>query len=125
MDQELKQRWTAALRSGEYEQGTDHLGTVGPDGEEYCCLGVLCMVAKDELAEEGIEIGTLTDGRMLIDGEWSTLSLRVADLLGMPNGSGILENVPADPDGYHPELSAFNDCGATFSQIADLIDYAL
>jgi hypothetical protein len=41
----LMKRWIAALRSGEYKQG---IGYLIKDGKYYCCLGVLCDVAKDE-----------------------------------------------------------------------------
>lgn len=37
MDAELKAKWVAALRSGEYKQCENVLTT----GEAYCCLGVL------------------------------------------------------------------------------------
>lgn len=38
MNPEIKQRWVAALRSGEYEQGKGFLNSDG----KFCCLGVLC-----------------------------------------------------------------------------------
>lgn len=41
MDAELKAKWIAALRSGEYKQGNGRLR----DGDKYCCLGVLCDVS--------------------------------------------------------------------------------
>lgn len=41
MDKELKTKWVAALRSGEYKQGRNRLKWAG----RYCCLGVLCEVA--------------------------------------------------------------------------------
>lgn len=41
MNQELKEKWIAALRSGKYEQGT---GFLCKDGA-YCCLGVLMEVS--------------------------------------------------------------------------------
>ena len=43
MTPELKARWIAALRSGEYTQGRNALKT--PEGH-YCCLGVLCRVLE-------------------------------------------------------------------------------
>ena len=43
MTPELKARWIAALRSGEYTQGRYSLKT--KEGH-YCCLGVLCMVLE-------------------------------------------------------------------------------
>lgn len=41
MNPEIKARWLAALRSGEYIQGHQRLR----DGDGYCCLGVLCEIA--------------------------------------------------------------------------------
>lgn len=37
MNQEIKQRWIEALRSGEYKQGYENLYHCG----KFCCLGVL------------------------------------------------------------------------------------
>ena len=44
---ELKQKWLAALRSGEYKQCTGSLSGIAMDdsGVGYCCLGVLAKVA--------------------------------------------------------------------------------
>lgn len=41
MKADLKAKWIAALRSGEYQQGHGVLRS----GDHYCCLGVLCEVA--------------------------------------------------------------------------------
>ena len=38
MNQEIKQKWVDALRSGKYEQGRGFLRV----GDKFCCLGVLC-----------------------------------------------------------------------------------
>jgi hypothetical protein len=46
LDPEKKALWVAALRSGEYPQGRDHLATKRGDGTfAFCCLGVACEVA--------------------------------------------------------------------------------
>jgi hypothetical protein len=44
---ELKEKWLAALRSGEYQQCTSSLICRAYDGSAvaYCCLGVLAKVA--------------------------------------------------------------------------------
>src|SRR5690348_17476896 len=42
MDPQIKAEWVAALRSGEYRQGS---GTLRSDQDEFCCLGVLCDLA--------------------------------------------------------------------------------
>lgn len=43
MDEEVKSKWLAALRSGEYKQGRGGL-YADVEGGRYCCLGVLCDV---------------------------------------------------------------------------------
>lgn len=42
MDADLKAKWVAALRSGEYQQGQTRLKRTIGDTAKYCCLGVLC-----------------------------------------------------------------------------------
>lgn len=45
MNQEIKQKWIEALRSGKYKQGKYHLKIVDESGEEsFCCLGVLASL---------------------------------------------------------------------------------
>ncbi len=119
MDKDLKARWVTALRSGEFEQGTGYLS----EGGRYCCLGVLCRVAEPELDSAGVRV--VVADRMYVDGNHGVLTDDVAAILGMPNGSGVLNDMPTDEYGGHPELSALNDSGATFDQIADVIEYAL
>ena len=48
MDAQVKEKWVAALRSGEYEQGTSALLRDG----KYCCLGVLCDIVDKDGWEE-------------------------------------------------------------------------
>lgn len=50
MNPELKQKWIAALESGEYKQARKVLY----DGEGYCCLGVLCRVAGATFEHSGL-----------------------------------------------------------------------
>lgn len=49
MKKELKDKWIAALRSGEYRQGKSKLKT---DSGGYCCLGVLADICKLDLDHE-------------------------------------------------------------------------
>lgn len=44
MNQEVKEKWVRALRSGEYKQG----GGVLRSGDRFCCLGVLCDIVDPE-----------------------------------------------------------------------------
>jgi hypothetical protein len=41
MNSTIKAQWVAALRSGEYKQGTNYLRKE----DRFCCLGVLCDLA--------------------------------------------------------------------------------
>ena len=44
MNPEVKEKWVAALRSGEYEQGA---GRLRSHDSKFCCLGVLYDIAGD------------------------------------------------------------------------------
>ena len=47
MNKEYKKLWLEALRSGDYKQARGRLMDVDDDfNKTYCCLGVLCKVAK-------------------------------------------------------------------------------
>lgn len=46
LPEDFKQRWIAALRSGEYKQGDGFLHN--PNDGTYCCLGVACRAAGHE-----------------------------------------------------------------------------
>lgn len=47
MTKELKDKWIAALRSGQYKQGHTYLHK----NDEFCCLGVLLEVADIKMGE--------------------------------------------------------------------------
>lgn len=104
MDAELKSKWVAALRSGEYKQGTDMLRT---DDNCYCCLGVLCDIGgrgKWEWKGYGrwfYEVGDESD------------SGELPDCLQMEYGGKA---------GLWGELMEMNDDGTPFHEIADYIE---
>lgn len=63
MNPQIKQDWLAALRSGEYPQGTGRLLTKATEcmrHDTYCCLGVLCRVADIPIRPDGVR---WADGR--------------------------------------------------------------
>ena len=80
MKPEIKTKWLAALRSGDYLNGVGQMIKREPDDTiSYCCLGVLSVVAKEEISKrdylgaayftpaDAIALGlTRADGR----GEW-------------------------------------------------------
>jgi len=108
MKRELRDRWVAALRSGQYRQGHGSLQT--GDGA-FCCLGVLC----DIQGAEGIDF------------EWRTWGDRTPDLargdIYVRSGNfppkalnGGLDN------GIQHALATMNDDGRSFDEIDDYIE---
>jgi hypothetical protein len=122
MDPQIRARWVAALRSGEYAQGRAMLRT---DGGELCCLGVLCELA-------------VTDGVIppasVHDGDWYYGDSPTALPVAVRQWARVADSNPrrgGAPDGL--TLAELNDgavgsTGAddrepwTFAQIADAIE---
>ena len=48
MNPKVKDKWVAALRSGDYIQGHYRLRTYTSNEDTYCCLGVLCDLHSKE-----------------------------------------------------------------------------
>lgn len=115
MKAEIKERWVKALRSGQYNQGRHALKT---PGDTYCCLGVLCELAK----EDGI-------------GDWDGRRSFVVSERDYSSGSlplGVQEwaETDLDPEVTHEgkikSLSALNDeFKLSFDEIADLVEAQL
>ncbi len=113
MDADLKQRWVAALRSGEYTQGTNSLVANAPGTGQptHCCLGVLC-----ELLEPGGDWSSYRSGK---HNSGEDLSANACDRLGIPYGFALkLVNMN---DG----LDAYSGNPRPFAQIADHIEQEL
>jgi len=104
MNKELRDKWVKALRSGDYEQGTQALFNSGA----YCCLGVLCEIqGYKKLVHQGRPCFFNETGSVL-------------------NGIGLV----CPNDGYNSgldrdtrqDLAVMNDGGSTFNEIADWIE---
>lgn len=71
MKPEIKERWIAALESGEYAQTTGHLQIAKSDDEKFpkghCCLGVLCELAIQDGVISSREIPSCADGRTEVE----------------------------------------------------------
>lgn len=113
---ENAQKWVEALRSGEYEQARGKLCRKSDDGEEnFCCLGVACELA----IAEGVPVTkhvvkTIDDVfRITYDGMEQTLPARVREWLDLGYANGSYN---------HSALTTDNDSGATFVQIANIIE---
>lgn len=108
MDAELKTKWLAALRSGEYEQTT---GMLRRD-DTYCCLGVLCDVSERGTWVKRGGAGTTWRWEYELAFDEAPVYLD-ADLL-----DGRFD-LPADVELDSIEL---NDDGETFASIADYLE---
>jgi hypothetical protein len=102
MDINLRTKWVAALRSGDYKQGR---GELCKDGK-YCCLGVL-MDITDRLTNNG-------DGRSYVLGTNATKFFR-----SMPDV--VIDEISFPTNGR--TLVKMNDVQKkTFNDIADYIE---
>jgi hypothetical protein len=104
MKRELKQKWLAALRSGEYRQGRQELKFKDRQKQIcYCCLGVLAEIAEPEKLQK-------VRNKFLFYGSRGFLRI-------YPDKWVLL------PEETQRQLSAMNDDGATsFLEIADWIE---
>jgi hypothetical protein len=112
MKPEVKARWVAALRSGEYEQGRGRLLQVTDDGRyAYCALGVLCDLASTHYTASKIDTGTICIPHGVFS--WA-FAPRVVPCLSL------------FVDGEEYPISMLNDLRRlTFSKLADLIEAQL
>jgi hypothetical protein len=106
MNREVAALWTAKLRSGEIEQGTNRLRN---DAGGMCCLGVLCEISQ--LSTWGITGG----GKSTYLGRRIYLPDPVKEWAGMVEDNGYIEEIGTS-------LVGLNDGGASFEEIADIID---
>ena len=120
MNQEIKTKWVAALRSGDYKQGTDYL----KKDDCYCCLGVLCEISKLEtgfgIDENKIENKMKNNTGNEIDGN-KTIANTIQDWAGLKCKSGGFVLI----GGEIISLAQHNDKGRTFLEIADAIEAQL
>ena len=123
MNQEIKERWVAALRSGEYKQGRGSLNK----GDFFCCLGVLCdLAAKEGLVDAVVDSGLdlYSGGEVLYSDKRNredASNLILPDVV--KEWAGLDENNPSvNSSGTLAEL---NDQGYDFEYIAATIENQL
>lgn len=108
---------TAALRSGEYQQGKNRLRV----GDKYCCLGVLTEVAIANGVPCAVREGV--DGATYYDGSGSILSFNVAGWYGFAEEETMGGNPALEHNGVHTDcVTANDDLEWDFNQIADALD---
>ena len=115
---EVKAKWLAALRSGDFKQGQGSLHTIEPVvGERFCCLGVLCKLAADEgVIPAPIRSDFARKNWVVYDGAASLLPKSVSRWSGIADGFG------AYGESGLATLANDNDAGMTFPEIADIIE---
>jgi hypothetical protein len=118
MNPEIKARWVAALRGGEYGQGHGHLH--GREGS-MCCLGVLCDLHANETGGGWRRGGDGYDLAARYLGERNYLPEEVVRWSGLPDRTGGLVEIR----GAREKLPVHNDAGRTFAEIADAIEAQL
>lgn len=107
---ENQKAWVAALRSGEFRHGKYTL----QNGDCYCCLGVLCVVAE----KHGVKVNKFSDGWLVGSSLYSQAQVR--GWVGMATHNGAILDPLRCRNMYLTELND-ND-GKSFAQIADIIE---
>ncbi len=130
MNPEVKEKWLAALRSGDYTQGQDVLW----HKNKFCCLGVLCDIhAKEtnnlhqwekvycyfghdiDLPDEVTKWAGLKDRNPLIP----------VEVIKKVESAFLILEKPSYRTVEKIDLATINDNCIPFNEIADLIEEAL
>jgi len=105
MTQELRDKWIAALRSGDYTQDKAFLRTE----KGYCCLGVLCDVAGEHEYTDPL-------------GEYRMMDPLVEIKLGLAEATGDLYLTSATLAGMNDGNKEQGIPPKSFTEIADWIE---
>lgn len=140
MNPRVKTMWIEALRSGEYEQGIGNLAVYDVNNTlTHCCLGVLCELAvkdglpisREESRDDNGEPYPENDREGVavhFDSSDCLLPESVMVWAGLDDDAGSFLEPDGDikPDGEpfrrQADLAGRNDGGASFTEIADLIE---
>jgi regulator of RNase E activity RraB len=121
MNADVKKKWVAALRSGEYTQGRDCL--YNADNGKFCCLGVLCDIAVNENVIDCD--GTMDDEFIGVlytfDAEAYELPYQVQEWAGLESSNPCVV--------YNKDILSIatlnDDKRHTFNELADIIEAQL
>lgn len=114
MNQEVKEIWVKALRSGKYIQGKERLRNVT---DNYCCLGVLCDLHR-EMTDSSIWTRSLS-GDFLYGNDGAKSSTVLPGIV--MNWAGLNDENP-EITIMGTTLAHMNDDGVSFEEIADIIE---
>lgn len=104
MNEDLKKKWVAALRSRRYKQGRKFLRS---KSNEFCCLGVLADVCGT-----GWTFSENFDSYKTCDGDIFLFNNNVLNKIGLTDKNQV-------------QLAGMNDGNYSFAQIADFIEKEL
>ncbi len=110
MNKEIKAKWVAALRSGDYAQGKI---TLRSKGNQFCCLGVLCNLH----AQAHPKIAAKQKDSQSYMGESEILPDAVMEWSGVSTRNGLFSD-----DSGLGTLASLNDAGTSFSKLAKIIE---
>ncbi len=120
MKHEIAEQWVEALRSGEYRQTKERLRD-RDDG--FCCLGVLCDLYDRSHGGTGWGEPAVNDTEICFLGHDVDLPVQVAEWAGLKTFVGYYDEASKLACIGTNNLAATNDSGASFSDIANIIEY--
>ena len=123
MNEQVKDIWVKALRSSDYTQGRLflHLAETKHTPESFCCLGVLCDLSLKNSSLPIIRTANEEEGIVRYDRSSEGLPLSVMSWAGVKfsNPDVVVVNDFKDKT---TSLAELNDGGASFLEIADIIE---
>lgn len=127
MKSEVAVKWIAALKSGEYQQGTECLASASQWNtsspvRRHCCLDVLCELAAQEGVIPSLEPAPSQYEYTFLRaaGEQHYLPTAVQEWAGLKTPTGKFDWKTWAP---HPcSLAHLNDSGESFAVIASVIE---
>lgn len=122
MNPEVRRRWQAALRSGNYAQGRGLLHYVDDGEDKFCCLGVLCELAVVDGVVERIRSSSLVFSYGLADDVLhdGTLPDEVVFWAGLRDVDPHVG--PTTLSGWNDGVESLGIQPRTFAEIADLLE---
>jgi len=127
MNSQIKQKWIDALRSGKYHQGQSKLYS----GDGFCCLGVLCDIYANQVGditwEKRNPNGRFDDDKWdywYFDDQSEVLPECVSKWAELDENDPVVTKDIVGQD-IITTLASLNDKGATFEDLAEVIEEQL
>jgi hypothetical protein len=127
MNQKIKAEWVAALRSGQYKQGE---GALRDKKDHYCCLGVLCEIARKHEVDLIVTEPHVDDedGSFSINWEYDGTEELLPDAVvqwAELDSDNPEVQIGIDGEIVWEGLANVNDRGTPFPMIAEMIENSL